>query len=118
MQPTTNTVQFNLMGSPQVLLGNETLTDWGPAKVQALAYYLVVEQKPVSRRLLANLLWPKAERPLARRYLSQHLAKLRRYFDPFLVVTPTTLAFAHPSKVMVDLHKLCTYLHHAKQDPR
>lgn len=115
---TTSTTQtqlnFKLLGTPQVILGNHVLTAWGPAKAQALAYYLVANGEPIPRSVLADLLWPKVEDLKARRYLSKHLVQLRKYFESFLLITPKSLTFSAEA-VTVDLHQVKAHLQQAKK---
>ncbi|MEM7538967.1 MAG: BTAD domain-containing putative transcriptional regulator [Chloroflexota bacterium] len=116
--PTKQTeLKFQLLGKPSIIWGEKTFEGWGPAKLEALVYYLAVVQGPVPRRELANLLWPEARKGLGLRYLSQQLVRLRKHFEPFLAITPETLFLQTSPLVTVDLHQLTKCFPHMKQYP-
>lgn len=52
----TEILRLTLLGSPQIHLSNQPLTDFATNKAQALVFYLAVTGRPHSRDELATLL--------------------------------------------------------------
>ncbi|MCB0193672.1 MAG: tetratricopeptide repeat protein [Anaerolineae bacterium] len=87
------TLHLNLLGKPQVRLGETPLTGFGTAKAEALFYYLAVTGQPHSREALGELLWGDMPDVQAKRNLTTALTSLRKLVDPYLRIEPHSVAF-------------------------
>lgn len=91
-------VQLNLIGPPQLIIGDRQETRFPLAKVLALlAYLALADQRTVARDELVTLLWPDSDSNAGRQNLSQTLVRLRRLLEPadaLLVATRATIALA------------------------
>src|SRR3972149_552378 len=61
--------------------------------VQALFLYLACQRRSIGRDQLAELLWPERTQEQGRSNLRVAIHRLRRQFDPFLLITRQSLAF-------------------------
>ncbi|MBV7328619.1 AAA family ATPase [Chloroflexi bacterium TSY] len=93
---------LNLLGVPEVLLGDKPLS-LGTAKAKALLFYLVVTGQPHSRAMLVDLLWGEMAEAKARRNLTTTLTNLRKKLSPFLEVEPDRIAFRQDSHYQLDV---------------
>ncbi len=92
---------ISLLGSLQVILDGEPVTDFATDKARALLAYLVVEaDHPHRRDALAGLLWPDQPQRKARHNLRQALSYLRQAMGdrddtltPFLLTSRETIQF-------------------------
>jgi predicted ATPase/DNA-binding SARP family transcriptional activator len=109
-------LQVSLLGTFEVTLDGQPVTNFGYNKVRALLAYLAVESElPHHRETLAGLLWPEQPESNARLNLSQALSRLRRTLgdrgaagteltrSPFLRVTLQTLQFNPSSDHWLDV---------------
>jgi DNA-binding SARP family transcriptional activator len=101
---------LSLLGSLQVRLDGQPVTDFKSDKVRALLAYLAVEaDRPHRRELLAALLWPEMPDRPARNNLRDVLANLRTAIGdrdaspPFLLITRETLQFNTASHYCLDV---------------
>ena len=99
-----------LLGSFQVTLDGDPVTNFESDKVRALLAYLCVEAKtPQRREKLAGLLWPERPESAARANLRHALANLRLVIgdrqakSPFLITTWQTIQFNNASDFWVDV---------------
>src|SRR5438874_2269685 len=60
--------------------------------VEALLVYLACQGRPLSRDVLAELLWPERTQEQARANLSVAIHRLRRQLAPYLLVTRQSVA--------------------------
>ena len=92
-QRTMANLSISLLGSIDVTLDGEPLTDFATDKARALLAYLAVEADRSHRRdALAGLLWPDQPQKRARQSLRQALSDLRKVIGdcddaPFLLVS-------------------------------
>ena len=107
-------LELSLLGSVQILLDGEPLTDFVYNKSRALLIYLAVESdRPHSRSELAGLLWPDLSDAAAHTNLRQALSDLRRVLGaesehgacvpPFLLVTRDTIQFNPRANYTLDV---------------
>jgi len=75
------TLHLNLLGKPQITLGETPLTGFGTAKAEALLYYLAITGRPHSRETLADLLWSEMPEAKAKRNLTTTLSTLRKVIE-------------------------------------
>ncbi len=93
----TKVLKLAFMGTMRIELGEEPV-HLVSAKAQALLCYLAVSGRAYSRQALAGLLWPDLPEADARRNLRGVVMKLRQDVDPFLAVTPQSIAFDRTSQ--------------------
>lgn len=93
-------LEIYLLGSFQVTLNSEPLTNFESDKARALLAYLAVESdRPHRREILAGLLWPDTPEGTARTNLRSALANLRQILKdqhtnpPYLLTTRQTIQF-------------------------
>jgi len=77
---------------------------------EALLLYLACQGRPVSRDLLAELLWPERIQEQARANLRLALHRLRRQLDPFLLVTRQSVGLNPNASIDVDAVEFETHL--------
>ena len=99
-----------LLGSFQVTLDSEPLTNFESDKARALLAYLAVEaDRPHRREALAGLLWPDTPERTARTNLRSALANLRQVLHdhqaqpPYLLVTRQTIQLNPDSDYWLDV---------------
>ncbi len=86
-------LQLRLLGSPEISLGEQVVTEALAAKAQAILYYLAVTGQPQPRSTLAALLWGDAPDETARTNLRKALANLRQVLGDYLDLDGQTIAF-------------------------
>ena len=103
-------LSLSLLGSFQVTLDEQPVTDFKSNKVRALLAYLVVEvDRPHRREVLAGLLWPDWPDREALSNLRYALSNLRRVIGdrqatpPFLLISRDTLQFNPTSHYHLDV---------------
>jgi DNA-binding SARP family transcriptional activator/predicted ATPase len=98
-------LRIQVLGPPQVLLGDTPVT-FARRKALALLAYLTVTRRPHSRDALATLLADAATDEEARGQFRSTLLDLRRQVSAFLVVDRDTIALARDGTVWLDLAEL------------
>lgn len=97
---------INLLGYPQITLGQTSLQEL-PSKAQALLFYLAVTKQQFSREHLAELLWSNEEMPLDKKLNNLRgagaLLALNKTLAGFLVVHRHSLAFRSESDYQLDI---------------
>lgn len=102
-QTATETLQINLLGTPQVLWAGQAYVI-PRRQTRALLYYLAAHEEPIPRQQLCYLLWPDLPELIARRNLSRLSAHLRRALpNPDLVVTKNDQVNLNSNLFMSDL---------------
>ncbi len=108
---------ISLLGSFQVTLGGEPVTDFATDKARALLAYLAVESdRPHRREALAGLLWPDQPERKARHSLRQALSHLRQAIgddeadSPFLRVSRDAVRFEPESDYELDVTTFETFI--------
>jgi len=86
-------LNFNLLGSYQIHLNEEPVTEFVTSKAQALLFYLAVARGSHSRLALADLLWRDASESRARHNLRTALSSLRKLVGGYLTTTRHAVAF-------------------------
>ena len=86
-------LKINLLGKPEVWLGDQQLTSFSTAKTEALLYYLAATRQIYSRETLAGFLWEDMPESKARRNLTKSLTVLRRLLEPFLIIETQRVGF-------------------------
>jgi predicted ATPase/DNA-binding SARP family transcriptional activator len=115
---------LSLLGSFQVILDGEPITEFESDKVRALLAYLAVESGRSHRReSLAGLLWPERPERAARHNLSQALLNLRRAIGdydatpPFLLITRDTIQLNTNSDYWLDTAPFTALLAACEEHP-
>lgn len=86
-------LKLTLLGSPQITLMGEPMSQLTTIKAEALLYYLAITQRTHSRQTLAALLWPNTNEDSARKNLRDALYSLRRRLENYLLISRQQLAF-------------------------
>ena len=117
-------LDIRLLGSIQLLRGDQPLTNFESDKARALFFYLIVEAAhPHQRRKLAALLWPEIPETNALASLRHALSNLRKVIGdraaqtPCLITTPQTIQFNSGSDVKVDVNLFEEYCAIAQKNP-
>ena len=115
-------LSIRTLGSLQIRVAGNPVTEFHSDKVRALLAYLAVEaDQPHRRGKLAGLLWPDYPERSARTSLRSALAHLRQVIGdqaaepPFLLITRQTIQFNCTSDWELDVHKFSCLLE-AKPD--
>jgi DNA-binding SARP family transcriptional activator len=85
------------LGALRVTLDDQPVSGFRTQKARALLAYLAVEARPHERDHLAGLLWAERPDPIARTYLRQALANLRRILDYDLSERPFPIGLGSAS---------------------
>ena len=106
-------LRLSLLGSPQILLGDQPLTGFATRKAQALLCYLAcagpsgtTQTTPHSRDTLATLLWGEMTEAQAKQNLRTVLPDLRRLVGDHLRIDRQTVTFDHNSSYWLDVEVL------------
>lgn len=78
--------------------------------IEALLVYLAYHERPISRDLLAELLWPEWTQTQAQANLRLALHRLRRQLDPFLFVTRQSVGLNPQAAIALDARRFETLL--------
>ncbi|MEZ4731570.1 MAG: BTAD domain-containing putative transcriptional regulator [Caldilineaceae bacterium] len=78
--------------------------------IEALLIYVACQGRPMSRDLLAELLWPERTQDQARANLRLALHRLRRQLDPFLLITRQSIGLNPSAVIDVDAMRFETHL--------
>ena len=107
MNPGPATTTISLFGHFGYQQGERALTQFSYDKVKALLVYLLMQETPVSRAALAEMLWPDQGVKSGRTNLRHALHCLRHSLGDLaevsLSVTRQTIAFDLPASVIWDL---------------
>ena len=107
MNPGSATTTISLFGHFGYQQGERALTQFSYDKVKALLVYLLMQETPVSRAALAEMLWPDQGVKSGRTNLRHALHCLRHSLGDLaevsLSVTRQTIAFDLPASVIWDL---------------
>ncbi|KAA3663681.1 MAG: hypothetical protein DWQ04_09555 [Chloroflexi bacterium] len=106
-----NRLEVSLLGSFQITINEQLLTNFESDKARALLAYLVIEANHSHRReALAALLWSNKPTSAARNNLRQTLYRLRKTIcdyekiSPYFIITPKEIQFTHNNNTWVDVH--------------
>jgi len=103
------TITISLFGHFSYQRGHSTLTQFSYDKVKALLVYLLMQEQPVSRAFLAEMLWPDQGMKSGRTNLRHALHCLRQGLgdlaEASLSVTRQTIAFELPVTVEWDVRE-------------
>lgn len=98
-------LEIRLLGPVEILSNGERIKIHRKIE-RALLYYLVGENRPVSRTDLIDLLWPEAEQIDPRRALRTALSRLRTKLpDSSLVITDMDQVAMDTGRCWIDLHE-------------
>ncbi len=111
-------LKLSLLGGFQLILDKVDLTPQLHNKAQGLIVYLAVEQKPVSRQMLAGLFWPDTTEENALRSLRVELAKIRPFLAPYLTINRPTIGWNSETDTWIDVVAFEYLLKQSKQDPK
>ena len=103
-------LELLLLGTLQISTAGKPLSGLVSLKAKALLAYLAAERHPVPRSTLAGLLWSDLPEEDARRNLRVEISKLRRFLDPYLVLTHHEALFRPGTTCRVDLYEFQDHL--------
>ena len=92
------------------LLANHARLHFRTRTIEALLVYLACQRRPISRDLLAEMLWPERTQEQARSDLRVAIHRLREQLDPYLVVTRQHVALNPDAPIALDCMQFETYL--------
>jgi predicted ATPase/DNA-binding SARP family transcriptional activator len=113
-QPEVETLSIRTLGGLAIQLGreprtatsslpsNQTRVHFRTRTIEALLVYLACRQRPVSRDVLAEMLWPERTQEQARSNLRVAIHRLREQLDPYVAVSRQHLALNPSAAVAVD----------------
>ncbi|MEZ4714037.1 MAG: BTAD domain-containing putative transcriptional regulator [Caldilineaceae bacterium] len=96
-------LEIALFGGLRVLVNDELITTFMSAKAPALLAYLASAGRVQRRDDLAALLWGELPEADAKNNLRQVLTNLRRFVEPFLIITRETVAMNAASTYRLDV---------------
>lgn len=88
-----NKLKLQLLGRPQVWLGEELVTAFSSDKVVALLAYLVAVGEPVSRTAVEGLLWGESDRERAQTSLRTAVYNLNKLLPDRILTSRKTIQF-------------------------
>ena len=104
-------LEIRLLGPIEITYGDQPVKISRRAE-RGILYYLAIENRPVSRERLIDLLWPKAEQVDPRGTLRTALSRLRKNFpDKTLLVTELDQVSLDFSRCFVDLVEFSVSYH-------
>lgn len=99
-----------LFGGLRVIVNDEPISTFMSAKAPALLAYLAVSGRPQRRDELAALLWGEMAETDAKNNLRQVLTNLRRFVDPWLLITRETVEMNPATAYCLDVALFDTHL--------
>ncbi len=103
-------LQFHLLGPPQILLDGEPIVGLKSRTAEALLIYLLDQQRPLSRRFLADFFWDERDPKQANANLRAVLSMLRKSLSDFLDITRQSIALKPDAEFWMDTAVLETEL--------
>ncbi len=97
-------LRLNLLGEPQIYLGDALLTGFISSKSQALLIYLAATGRANARDKLATLLWDEMPDAAARKNLTKALSNIRKLTGDLLETDNQAASLDPNQKPVVDLH--------------
>ncbi|MEJ2749818.1 MAG: BTAD domain-containing putative transcriptional regulator, partial [Anaerolineae bacterium] len=94
---------IRLLGQVTIMLEGSQVTELPSRTAEALLIYLVCQQRPFAREVLADLLWDDRPQQQALANLRSILSSLRRVFGSYMIITRQTVAFNHDSDYFLDV---------------
>ncbi|MBP7962930.1 MAG: NACHT domain-containing protein [Caldilineaceae bacterium] len=106
-------LQISLLGSPQILVDGQAITDWSTSKAKAILFYLAAnaagqknQPRHHSRDAIATLLWGEMSDTQAKQNLRAVLPDLRRLLGDHLQIDRQTIAFQPTTSYWLDVEIL------------
>ena len=99
-------LELFLLGTPQIVVDGQTITNFNTRKDQALLVYLAVTGATHSRESLASLLWSDLPEEKARRNLRHALSHLQKAIGSQWLTTERGVALVQAYPWSVDVHTL------------
>lgn len=112
----TDELELRLFGGLQILRAQTPLTDFMSNKVRALLAYLAATGRPHQRDALAALFWGELSDDDAKNNLRQALSNLRKYVDPYLIVSRDSVGVNPAAPLRVDSVDFLSALRSAAAD--
>ncbi len=103
---------LKLLGTPQISLDGQPLTQFVSRKAQALLIYIAVTRKPYAREVLANLFWWNLSSPQALKNLRTILPNLRQLVGSHLIITRQTIEFNRDCAYCLDVEAIQALQNH------
>ncbi|MEZ4662705.1 MAG: BTAD domain-containing putative transcriptional regulator [Caldilineaceae bacterium] len=96
-------LEIFLFGGLRVVVNDEAITTFMSAKAPALLAYVAATGRVHRRDDLAALLWSDLPEADAKNNLRQVLTNLRRFVEPFLIITRETVAMNRAASIYLDV---------------
>jgi DNA-binding SARP family transcriptional activator len=91
------------LGGLTIQVDEKPVTNLASRKAEALLIYLTIEQRPVPREFLADLLWDDRSQAQAMGNLRVILSSLHKQLPDFVTITRTTAVLNPQAQVWVDV---------------
>ena len=109
-------LEIYTLGGLCIRLDGVVINDIGLRKAEALLVYIAVNDRPVQRSLLADLLWPEDSQTRALTSLRAALAVLRRKVGDYLDITHDSVSIKLNQEILLDIRELDHYLSEGQID--
>ncbi len=97
---------LKLLGTPQISLDGQLLTQFVSRKAQALLIYIAVTGQPYGREVLADLFWQNMPSSQALKNLRTVLPNLRLLVGSHLIITRQTIEFNQDCAYCLDVQAI------------
>jgi len=99
-------LEINTLSSPEIVVGNEKVTEFVSRKALALVIYLAINPGSRSREELADLLWSDRSQERATGNLRVVLSDVRKKIGDYLSIDRHSVAISASGDIWVDVHQL------------
>lgn len=111
----TAKLQLLLFGGLQIIDDSVPLMNFMSNKVPALFAYLAITKRPHQRDTLAALLWGEMSDTDAKNNLRQALSNLRKFLEPYLLISRDTIAFNTAVPYFLDIEQFEKHLQASRE---
>ena len=98
----TTKLSIKTLGGLTLQVDERPITNLASRKAEALLVYLAIEQRPIPRELLADLLWDDRSQSQALGNLRVVLSSLHQQLPDFVEITRTTAAINPQADIWID----------------
>ena len=103
-------LRITLLGVPQFVVGDETISGWPSRAAEAIIAYVVSAETPVPRGKLVDLLWPESAPKQAQANLRSILTKIRKSLGDYINIERHMVGVFPDAPLWVDSAELSNRL--------